>query len=121
MLKNKSLLLMALFYLLAGINHFRKPLTYYSIIPPYFHDHYFRNIIAGMAEILFAVLLLIPITKKYACYGIILMLIAFIPSHIYMIKAGFCIEGYCLPQWTLWFRLFVLQPLLVWWAWSNRK
>jgi len=112
---------MIIFYLLAGVNHFRNPEAYYKIIPPYFPDHVLINIIAGIAEITFGLLLLIPTTKKYACYAIILMLIAFIPAHIYMLKVGFCVQGYCLPQWALWARLLVLQPLLIFWAWSNRK
>ena len=112
---------MIVFYLLAGINHFRNPEAYYSIIPPYLPYPHLINIISGIAEILFAVLLIMQATKKIACYGIIAMLIAFIPAHIYMLKAGFCVNGFCLPGWALWMRLLVLQPLLILWAWSNRK
>jgi uncharacterized membrane protein len=56
-----------------------------------------------------------------AAYAIIAMLIAFIPAHIYMIKTGFCIKTFCLPEWALWARLLMLQPLLISWAWYNRK
>ncbi len=112
---------MAAFYLLAGINHFRNPEAYYKIIPPYFGNPHFINIASGTAEILLAVLLLIPQTKKIASFGIICMLIAFIPAHIYMIKKGWCIKDFCLPVWAIWLRLIAFQPLLIWWAWLNRK
>ena len=120
-MKKVNLAIMAVFYLLAGVNHFRNPEAYYQIIPPYFSNPHFINLAAGLVEILLAVLLLIPATKKFACNAIIVMLIAFIPAHIYMLKVGFCVYTICLPQWTLWVRLLILQPLLIWWAWFNRK
>lgn len=79
---------MSVFYLLAGINHFRNPEAYYQIIPAYFSDPHLINAISGTTEILLAILLLIPLTRKFACYGIIAMLIAFIPAHIYMLSTG---------------------------------
>ena len=121
MKKKISLFVMAAFYLLAGINHFRTPETYYQIIPAYFSNPHSINIEAGIAEILLAILLLISTTKKISCYAIIIMLLAFIPAHIYMLKVGFCIKDLCLPTWALWARLIILQPLLILWAWSNIK
>jgi len=112
---------MSAFYLLAGINHFRNPEAYYSIIPDYFSNPYLINISSGIAEMLLAILLLIPQTRKLSCYLIIAMLLFFIPAHIYMLKVGFCINGSCLPQWALWLRLLLLQPLLIFWAWRNSK
>ncbi|CAN5764448.1 DoxX family protein [soil metagenome] len=120
-MKKASLVAMSIFYLLAGINHFRSPESYYKIIPPYFPAHPFINGFSGLAEISLAILLLIPQTRRYACYLVIAMLIAFIPAHIYMLKVGFCVNTMCLPQWAIWGRLLVLQPLLIWWAWTNRE
>jgi uncharacterized membrane protein len=120
MKKKISLYVMAAFYLLAGINHFRSPQNYYAIIPPYIGHVYLVNIISGVAEILAAILLMIPATRKWSCYGIIAMLFAFVPAHVYMIQAN-CSGAFCLPVWILWVRLILLQPLLIWWAWWNRK
>jgi len=122
MTKNIGVYLMALFYLLAGINHFLSPEGYYQIIPEYLGDPSLINIASGIAEIVFALLLLVPETRKAACYGIILMLIAFIPAHIQMIRTGFCIQHtLCLSTWVLWARLLIFQPLLIWWAWRVGK
>lgn len=121
MAKKINLIIMAIFYMLAGVNHFRNPETYYKIIPPYFTHPVFINTVSGIAEIALGLLLFIPATKKLAIYGIILMLLAFIPAHIYMLKTGFCIRDFCLPGWALWARLVLLQPLLIVWAWSNRR
>ncbi|MFT3909904.1 MAG: hypothetical protein QM737_10795 [Ferruginibacter sp.] len=120
-MKKTSLPVMIIFYLAGGINHFYNPDAYYKIIPPFFSNQELINICSGIAEISFSILLLFAQTRRLACYGIICMLIAFIPTHIYMLKVGFCIKDFCLPQWAVWVRLIVLQPLLITWAWSNRK
>ena len=113
---------MIVFYIIAGINHFRNPAAYYRIIPDYLPNAYLINIVSGIVEIALAILLIFPLTRKVAAYGIVLMLVAFIPAHIEMIRKGWCINSnYCLPAWATWVRLFPLQFLLIWWAWSNRK
>ena len=121
MKKSISLYLMSVFYLLAGINHFRSPESYQSLIPLYLGNAELINILSGVAEIIFALLLLLKFTIKWACYGIILMLLAFVPAHIYMLQKGFCVDGHCAPDWLLWARLLVFQPLLIFWAWKNRE
>ena len=120
MKKKILLVVMAIFYLLAGINHFRNPEVYYSIIPDYLPWHKLINIAAGIFELMFGFMLFFPSTRKMACYGIILMLIAFIPTHIYMLGTCWTIKGTCMPQWVLWIRLLVLQPLLMYWAWKMK-
>ncbi|MEO7310072.1 MAG: MauE/DoxX family redox-associated membrane protein [Chitinophagaceae bacterium] len=122
-LKRISLIIMTLFYFAAGINHFRNPAAYYPLIPPYFSWPEIINGLAGFAEILFACGLIFKATRKWAAWGIISMMIAFIPSHIYMIQQGGCFPkpAFCFPLWVMWLRLLLIQPLLLWWAYSNRK
>ncbi|MEO7523451.1 MAG: DoxX family protein [Ferruginibacter sp.] len=120
-MKKINLLIMTFFYLAAGINHFYNPGAYYKIIPPFFSNAELVNVCGGIAEIVLGILLIFSQTRKIAAYGIILMLIAFIPTHIYMLQVGFCVNNFCLPQWVLWLRLILLQPLLILWAWTNRK
>src|SRR5687767_8636182 len=119
-MKNRwSLYLMATLYLVAGVNHFVNPSFYLRLIPPYLGDAELINIGAGLAEILLAVLLLFNRTRKLAAYGIVGMLIAFLPTHIFMLQkpANGAVE---VPGWILWLRLLVIQPLLILWAWSLR-
>lgn len=120
--KRISLTVMTLFYFLAGINHFLTPGSYYKLIPGYLPYPVAINIISGGMEIVFALLLIFSLTRKIAVYGIIALLILFIPAHIVIIQNGFCLSnGYCLPVWATWLRLFPLQFILMWWAWQNRK
>lgn len=76
---------------------------------------------AGISEILLAILLLFIATRRLAAFGIILMLLAFIPTHVYMLQYHICVGKVCPPDWVLWSRLFILQPILIMWAWRIRN
>ncbi|PBJ12263.1 DoxX family membrane protein [Flavobacterium sp. ACN6] len=107
------LYLMALLYIGAGINHFRKPGMYIRIIPPVFKNPKLLNILSGAAEIILGLLLTLPFTTHFAAWGIIALLIAIFPANLYMFqnkKAGFG-----LPLWILFVRL-PLQIVLIYWA-----
>jgi uncharacterized membrane protein len=107
------LYVMALLYILAGVNHFRSPRMYEKIIPPYFPNPQLLNLLSGVLEILFGLgLLLIP-TRSIAAWSIIILLFAFFPTHIYMITQPKVRMG--LPLWALYLRL-PLQLLLVFWS-----
>jgi uncharacterized membrane protein len=117
-LKIISLYLMAGFYLFGGINHFRTPEFYLPLIPDYLPTPDLLNLLAGIAEIVLAIGLLIPQTRKLAAWGVIAMLLAFIPSHVYFIQLGSCIpDVLCAAEWMGWVRLLLIQPLLIAWAW----
>ncbi|SFB12114.1 DoxX family protein [Algoriphagus aquimarinus] len=116
-LKIVGLYFMSALYILAGINHFISPEGYLRLIPEYFPAHELINILAGICEVAFGIALLFPKTRGLASWGIILMLLAFIPAHIYFIQLNSCIEnGICLPPWTGWFRLLIIHPVLIAWA-----
>lgn len=111
--------LLVLFYVLAGINHFIYPSFYLPLIPTYFGDIWLVNLFAGIAEVLLGLLVIPQKTRRWALYGIVLMLIAFIPSHLYFIQIGGCVEeGLCVPAWVAWVRLIIVHPLLILWAWK---
>ncbi len=113
--------LQVFFYLIAGINHFIVPDFYHDLIPPFFEQKNIVNILAGIAEILLALGLLNSETRKTASILIIIMLISFIPSHVYFIQLGSCVEGgLCVPEWIGIVRLIVIHPLLVYWAWKAK-
>lgn len=107
------LYLMACLYFLAGINHFRNPKMYLRIIPPYLPNHKLLNYLSGAAEIILGALLIFPITKNYAAWGIILLLVAVFPANLYMFQNREASFG--LPKWILLLRL-PLQLLLICWA-----
>ena len=123
-LRNILFLILILFYLFAGVNHFINPSFYLPIIPPYFikWDNQI-NILSGVVEILLALLLIPKSTRTNAGMGIIIMLLAFIPSHIYFIQKGeFMIGTFLFNPLKSSIRLFIGQPLLILWAyWASKS
>lgn len=120
-LKKTSLILLIALYLVAGSNHFRQPEVYLKLIPPYLPFPKILNLAAGFFEIVFGFMLIFKPTRKYAVYGIILMLIAFIPAHVYMIQiAPFMLGELTVTKTGAWIRL-PLQAVLILWAYWHRK
>jgi uncharacterized membrane protein len=102
-----------------GSNHFIAPDFYYPLIPDYIGDKTLVNVTAGVVELLLALLVLYPKTRRIGAYGVILMLIAFIPSHVYFIQIGSCVnDGLCVAPWISWSRLLIIHPILIYWAYS---
>jgi uncharacterized membrane protein len=108
------LYLMASLYIIAGLNHFRVPRLYIKMIPPALPAPKLLNIISGLAEILFGILLCIPITTTIGAWGIILLLVAIFPANVYMYTHEKAALG--LPKWMRLLRL-PLQLALIYWAW----
>lgn len=117
-LKMISLVILVLFYFVAGLNHFRNPASYIKIIPPYLPLPHILNYLAGLCEMGFAILLIFPKARVFAAWGIILMLIAFLPVHVSMIgNAPLQLGNLRVTPLLAWVRLLLFQPLLVLWAW----
>jgi uncharacterized membrane protein len=120
--KKISLVILVIFYAVAGINHFYNPASYYHIIPRYIPYTILVNILAGCFELLFALLFIFSKTRNFAAWGIIFLLIAFLPVHISMIgDAPLRLGSLLVTPFIAWIRLIVLQPLLILWAWWHVK
>ena len=110
------------FLFFAGSYHFINPSFYYDQIPPYFSNRELINYTAGTVEILLVIGVVFKRTRFWAAIGIIVLMLAFVPTHWFVIQKDGCIPtAYCVPLWIAWLRLIVLQPLLMLWAWSVRK
>jgi uncharacterized membrane protein len=106
------LYLMASLYILAGINHFRKPQLYIKIIPPYFPNPKVLNVMSGFLEIVFGILLCIPFTSNFAAIAIIALLIAVFPANLFMYQNINANMGF--PKWVLFLRLPFQIFLIIW-------
>ncbi|MFV5702350.1 DoxX family protein [Flavobacterium sp. XS2P12] len=107
------LYVMAFIYFIAGLNHFRNPRLYLKIIPSYFPNPKLLNSISGLAEIILGITLCIPLLSNYAAWGVVALLTAIFPTHLYMYfneKARMS-----LPKWALFLRM-PLQLGLIYWA-----
>ena len=113
-----SLYIMALFYVLAGINHFTHPGFYLKIMPPWMPWHNLLVLISGILEILFAIFLLFISTRRIAAWCIIILLVAIFPANIQMMLNY--IHEHNPQLWITVLRL-PLQIVLIWWAYGFTK
>ena len=106
------LYLLALLFIVFGIYHFVNPKLYLKVIPPYLPYPELLNYVSGLFEVVFGILLLHSYTRKYAAIGIIMMLLAFLMTHFYMLnnqKASMK-----LPKWFLIVRIPLQFGLIYW-------
>lgn len=106
---------MSVLYLLAGLNHFVNPRIYIKITPPFIPYPDKVNVLVGFAEIALALALLLPSTRVWAAWGIIVLLVAVFPANIYHFMLNSHKGGTML--WATMIRL-PLQILLIYWAYT---
>ena len=83
-----SIIIMSIFYVSVGVNHFTIPEWFLQIVPPRLPYKLELVYISGFLEILLGVMLLIPATRFYAAWGLILLLIAVYPANIYLAQTN---------------------------------
>jgi uncharacterized membrane protein len=76
--------LLAAFFIFAGISHFTNRAFFIAIVPPYLPWPAALVYISGVAEILLGALLMVPRTARLAGWGLIALLIAVFPANIHM-------------------------------------
>ena len=87
-LKLISVVIMGLFYISVGVEHFMDPYWFLQIVPPYLPYKFELVYISGFLEIVLGIMLLIPRTRVYAGWGLIMLLIAVYPSNIYLAQTN---------------------------------
>lgn len=105
--------LMGVLLVLAGMNHFRVPKVYERITPPYIPARSTMVILSGVAEMALGMILMNKDTQSTAAWGIIIMLIVFLPVHFYMLQNKKA--SLKMPKWALILRI-PLQFALMYWA-----
>ena len=83
-----SIIIMSIFYVSVGVNHFIIPEWFLQIVPPRLPYKLELVYISGFLEIILGVMLLIPATRFYAAWGLILLLIAVYPANIYLAQTN---------------------------------
>jgi uncharacterized membrane protein len=107
-------ILLALFFVSVGTLHFVKTALFVSAMPPYIPSHTEMVYISGVFEILGGIGVLVPRTRKWAGYGLIVLLIAVYPAYIHM--ATHSEKFTSIPPAVLWVRL-IFQPVFMTWVW----
>lgn len=117
-MKKAGVYVQAVFYILAGINHFWHPGFYKTIMPPWLPQHELLISLSGICEIVFGALLLPKFTRRAGAWLIIFLLIAIFPANIQM-AINFVREHN--PNTWIAFARLPLQILLIWWGYIYTK
>ena len=120
MSKRIGLLLLALFFIAAGISHFVHSDIYVAMMPTYLPAHLELVYLSGLFEILGGIGVILSHTRQWAGYGLIVLLIAVFPANLYMAMNPDKFVD-IVSAWSLYARL-PLQLLLMWWTfWATRN
>ena len=109
---------MSTMFLFTAISHFapmKKDLI--AMVPPFLPRPDLLVFATGLAEVGGAVGLLIPQTRLFAAYGLILLLLALLPANISAARRGVLLRGR--RATSLWLRV-PMQVLFVVWVWAVR-
>jgi uncharacterized membrane protein len=105
-----------LWFFIGGIMHFVATATEARIVPPWMPWPVAAVLVSGVLELLGAVGILLPSTRRAAGIGLFLLTLAVTPAHIYMLQRP---DLFPVPVWALWLRLPVQAALLWLIFWST--
>ncbi len=111
-----SLWLLAVFFIVAGVNHFLNPAPYLTMMPDYLPRPRELIVVSGVAEVLGGLGLLIPRLRVAAAWGLIALLVAVFPANVHVALHGW--EGVAIPSWVLWARLPFQIVFIAWVYWA---
>jgi uncharacterized membrane protein len=114
-------LLLAAFFVAAGLNPFRSPDIYLGMMPAWLPRPLALNAIAGAAEVLGGLGLLPPGTRRWAGGGLLALLVAVFPANVHVALVGH-MPGFNFSPAMLWLRLpfQAVFAVWVWWvAWDR--
>jgi uncharacterized membrane protein len=70
------------FMIFGGVNHFRHPAMYLPFVPEFLPAN-FINLGSGIIEIILGIGVFIPQFRQKAAYGIFILMIIFLPLHVW--------------------------------------
>ena len=118
-LRRTGLVLVFLWFMIGGVAHFALTDAEMRIVPPSIPWPRAAVLISGVFELLGAIGVLIPVTRRAAGIGLFLLTIAVTPANVYMLQHA---ELFSVPRWTLVIRLpfqAVLLALIIWSTWNS--
>jgi uncharacterized membrane protein len=120
MTRNISRLLLALFFIVAGMLHFVFTPNYMKIMPPWLPWHLALVVVSGLCEIAGGLGVLWDRTRRWAGYGLIALCVAVLPANVQMLLDAQSAGASAPWLAALWARL-PLQLVLVWWIWRATR
>lgn len=116
MMHTVSLYAIAALFVGAGVAHFLRPDIFVPLVPPYLPHPLLLVYVSGAAEIAGGLGVLVPALRPYAGWGLLLLLCAVVPVHIYMVRHPEAFSE--IPLWALYARLPLQVVLMAWVYWT---
>jgi uncharacterized membrane protein len=119
-LKRVALVLVFLWFTIGGVAHFVLTEAEMLIVPPFIPWPRAAVLVSGVFELLGAVGILIPVTRRAAGVGLFLLTVAVTPANIYMLQHA---EAFSVPRWALIVRLpfqVALLAMILWSTWNTQ-
>ena len=120
-LKRIALLLLALFFVAAGVTHFTNPGFFVDIVPPALPAPLALVYVSGVFEIAGGLAVLWPASRAVAGVGLVLLLLAVYPANLYMAFAPERFVAQGTPLWALYARLPMQFVFIAWAWWATRR
>lgn len=110
-----ALIVLVIFFVAAGINHFVHPDTYIRIVPPWLPAPALLVQISGICEVLGGIGVLVPYTRRFAGAGLIALLVAVFPANVQMAQHP---ELYAdIGAAAVFYARLPVQIVLIAWVW----
>ena len=119
-LKLATIYAMALLYIAVGVKHFMDVDFFMAIMPDYIPWHKELVFLSGFFEILFGLLLVFKTTRKYAAFGVILLLVAVFPANVYLAMSDAAQQALGATQQDTLIRLPFQLPLILIAYWHSQ-
>ncbi len=113
---NRSQVMLAVFFIVAGCLHFIYPANYMKVMPPWLPAHLLLVLISGGFEIAGGIGVLIRPLRRIAGMGLILLSLAVLPANVQMLLNALA-DGTALLGVVLLVLRLPLQFLLIYWIW----
>ena len=114
MIRKISIIVLAVFFIVAGANHFVSPQTYLPLMPDYLPWHLGLIYLSGAAEMMGGIGICIPKWRRLAGWGLIALLVAVFPANVHMLVNHVPLGGKIMPEWVYWVRLPLQAVLIAW-------
>ena len=109
-----ALLLLPVFFVFAGVSHFRSTELYLAIMPPYLPAHLQLVYLSGIFEILGGLGVLPARSRRWTGWGLVALLIAVYPANIHMVVHPEAFVAGGTPLWALYARLPLQFVAIAW-------
>jgi len=119
-MKTLSRVALAALFVGAGTMHFVDSAFFEAIVPPYVPYPVEVVYLTGVCEIFGGIGLLMPSMRRWACYGLVALLIAVFPANVHMAIDDVQPPG--IPPVSpalLWLRLPLQYVLILWVLWAG--